>query len=202
MLNRIQGFSGFAIMLLLGGCGGGTTASTGVGAVTTVSVSAPANTVVIGGTLQLTASPTDATGNAVTGQSATWMTSNQTVATVSTSGLVSGLVAGPVTITATISGIAGSTALTVGSAPAAATVQATTSQQFTPSQVDITAGGTVTWQFSTLAHNVTFSASGAGTPANIGLTSSASVSRTFATAGTFAYTCTIHAGMNGTVVVH
>jgi plastocyanin len=202
MHNRLREFSGFAIVLLLSGCGGSTTASTAVGSVTTVSVSAPSANVAIGGTMQLTASPTDANGNAITGQSATWASSNQSVATVSQSGLVSGLTFGTVTITATISGVPGTAALTVASAPAAATVQANTSLQFTPGQVDIAAGGTVTWQFSTTAHNVTFNASAAGTPANIGTTSSASVARTFTTAGTFAYTCTIHAGMNGTVVVH
>jgi Bacterial Ig-like domain (group 2)./Copper binding proteins, plastocyanin/azurin family. len=152
--------------------------------------------------LQLTASPSDARGNAVSGQTATWTSSNQAVATVSTSGLVSGLTFGPVTITATISGIPGSTALTVAAAPAAATVEANTSSQFKPAQVDITAGGTVTWQFSTLTHNVTFGGSAAGTPANIPDATSASVARTFTTAGTFAYSCTLHPGMTGTVVVH
>jgi plastocyanin len=29
-----------------------------------------------------------------------------------------------------------------------------------------------------------------------------SISRTFNTAGSFGYTCTLHGGMNGTVVVH
>ena len=204
MYNRLREFSGFAIALLLSGCGGGGTTATGVvvGSVTTVSVSGPSTTVAIGGTMQLTATPADANGNAITGQSALWMTSNQAVATVSTGGLVSGIIAGPVTITATVGAIAGSAALTVAPAPAAATVQANTSQLFTPKQVDITAGGTVTWQFSTLAHNVTFTTTGAGTPANIPDASSTSVARSFTTAGTFAYQCTIHPGMTGTVVVH
>jgi plastocyanin len=66
--------------------------------------------------------------------------------------------------------------------------------------VDIAAGGTVTWTFET-RHNVTFS-SVSGRPADIPNTSSGSVSRTFAQAGTFDYHCTIHTGMSGTVVVH
>jgi plastocyanin len=85
---------------------------------------------------------------------------------------------------------------------ATATVQATTSQQFSPRQVDIIVGGTVTWQFSGLAHNVTFTGSAAGTPGNIGLTANAAVSRTFSTTGTYGYVCTVHPGMAGTVVVH
>jgi plastocyanin len=204
MHKRLQVYSGFAIILLLsacGGSGGGTTVPL-IGPVTTVSISAPSTTIALGGTMQLTASPTDANGNAVTGQTATWTSSNQGVASVSTSGLVSGLTFGAVTITATISGIAGSKGLTVAAPPAAATVQATAGLQFDPGQVDIIAGGTVTWAFAAVLHNVTFGGSAAGTPTNIGSTSSASVARTFTTAGTFAYSCTLHAGMTGTVVVH
>jgi trimeric autotransporter adhesin len=203
MQMRLQEFSGFAIILLLSACGDGGIGSPPAPVVTTVSISAPSTTVAVGGSMQLTASATDANGNAVTGMTATWASSNQVVATVvSTSGVVSGVAAGSVTITATINGIAGSKGLTVTPFPAAATVQAGTGVVFDPLQVDITAGGTVTWAFATLTHNVTFSGGTAGTPANIGNTSSASVARTFTTAGTFNYTCTLHAGMNGTVVVH
>ena len=201
---RTRAFGGIAILALFCACGGGsdTTTPTTVGPVTTVTVTGPSTTVVIGGTLQLTASPTDAHGNAVTGLTATWASSDQTVATVSASGLVSGVKAGTATITATMSGISGSTALSVATAPQTATVQATLSQQFTPKQVDILAGGTVTWQFSTLTHNVTFSGTANGTPQNIPDATSTNVTRTFTAAGTFAYQCTIHPGMTGTVVVH
>jgi plastocyanin len=85
---------------------------------------------------------------------------------------------------------------------ATATVQANPAQQFSPGQVDITTGGTVTWQFSGLAHNVTFTGSAAGTPANIGTSTNVAVARTFSTAGSFTYVCTLHPGMQGTVVVH
>jgi plastocyanin len=73
---------------------------------------------------------------------------------------------------------------------------------FDPGQVDITAGGTVTWRFGTVTHNVTFNGTAAGTPANVDNTTSANQARTFTTAGSFPYHCTLHAGMNGTVVVH
>ena len=71
---------------------------------------------------------------------------------------------------------------------------------FDPEQVTITRSGSVTWNFGELAHNVNFGGI-AGAPANIGNTTNAQVSRTFGTAGTFPYRCTLHAGMNGTVIV-
>jgi plastocyanin len=71
-----------------------------------------------------------------------------------------------------------------------------------PPDVDIAVGGTVTWTFQSLTHNVTFTTTAAGTPANTGDQTNTSVPRTFTTAGTFTYHCTLHPGMNGTVTVH
>jgi plastocyanin len=85
--------------------------------------------------------------------------------------------------------------------PSTATVQAGNDSQFNPNSVDIAVGGTVSWVFGSLAHNVTFQ-SGTGVPASIGNSSSQTVTRSFGTAGSFQYTCTLHAGMDGTVVVH
>jgi plastocyanin len=67
---------------------------------------------------------------------------------------------------------------------------------FDPQVVKIAAGGSVTWtnQDST-THTVTFSDSSQ----NIG--HGASVTKTFATPGTYAYSCTIHPSMTGTVEV-
>jgi plastocyanin len=84
--------------------------------------------------------------------------------------------------------------------PASANVVAgETTNTFAPSSVNVARNGTVTWTFGYLQHNVTFSSAGA--PANIPNSTDTQVSRTFATAGTFNYTCTLHPGMNGTVVV-
>jgi plastocyanin len=70
---------------------------------------------------------------------------------------------------------------------------------FTPANIQVNVGTTVTWNWAQEArdHNVTF---------NDGTTSGnksagASYSRTFATAGTFNYSCTLHGGMNGSVLV-
>jgi plastocyanin len=72
---------------------------------------------------------------------------------------------------------------------------------FSPDSVRIAVGGTVTWDWGAggVTHNVTFTPS-AGVPADIANRNSGTQSRTFSTAGTFIYRCTIHAGMNGSVV--
>ncbi|MFL5607199.1 MAG: Ig-like domain-containing protein [Gemmatimonadaceae bacterium] len=190
--------------MLLSACSGGGDATVTPPAVSTVTVTAPSGTVAVGSTLQLTAVPKDANGNVLTGLAQSWSTSDQSHATVNATGLVSGVAAGPATISATVSGVTGSLALTVTAAviSANATVDATPNLVFDPAQVDITQGGTVTWRFGTVTHNVTFNGTAAGTPANIDNTTSASKGATFTTAGAYPYHCTLHPGMNGTVIVH
>src|SRR5213079_454088 len=65
--------------------------------------------------------PKDASGNALTGRTITWSSSDNSVATVSSSGLVSGVVAGSATITATSEGQSGPSAITVTPPSAGAT---------------------------------------------------------------------------------
>ena len=73
---------------------------------------------------------------------------------------------------------------------------------FSPTSVTLTRNGTVTWsnEGGTTAHNVTFAAA-TGVPANVANMTSGTATRTFATAGTFSYQCTNHAGMSGQVIV-
>lgn len=72
---------------------------------------------------------------------------------------------------------------------------------FSPANVNLLAGGTVTWTNSSgTLHNVTFSAA-TGAPSDVANIGSGSANRTFPTAGTFAYQCTNHSGMSGSVVV-
>jgi len=68
---------------------------------------------VVGATLQLTATPKDAFGNPLSGRAVTWSSNVSGVATVSGTGLVTGLGIGGVTITATSEGQSGSAAVTV-----------------------------------------------------------------------------------------
>ncbi|HUR92547.1 MAG TPA: plastocyanin/azurin family copper-binding protein [Gemmatimonadaceae bacterium] len=72
---------------------------------------------------------------------------------------------------------------------------------FSPTSLTIQVGGTVTWNnTSATTHNVTFNTA-AGAPPNIGDHSSGSSSRTFTTAGTFGYQCTLHGGMTASITV-
>jgi plastocyanin len=71
---------------------------------------------------------------------------------------------------------------------------------FLPGGVQVARGGTVTWtNATTFVHNVTFTTAGA--PANVPDMGSGSASRTFPSAGNFAYQCTLHEFMNGQVQV-
>jgi plastocyanin len=82
-----------------------------------------------------------------------------------------------------------------------ATVNATPDIAFQPTPASVLPGGTVTFAFGTVAHNVYFDAA-PGAPADIpGNNSSVSVDRTFATAGTYTYGCHIHPGMRGSIAV-
>lgn len=81
------------------------------------------------------------------------------------------------------------------------TVAATASLAFTPPSLQVHAGEAVKFSFGGVGHNVFFDAA-AGAPTDIGGTNAnVTVSRTFATAGTYHYSCHIHPAMHGEVVV-
>jgi plastocyanin len=94
----------------------------------------------------------------------------------------------------------GTTAPTTEPSPAQVTVHATDAMAFTPNSVTVRPGGKVEFEFGSVAHTVVFAAI-AGAPAEIPSSASTTVERAFASAGTFAYHCTIHPGMGGTVIV-
>ncbi len=89
--------------------------------------------------------------------------------------------------------------------PTTATVQATPQITFEPATTTIAVGGTVTFAFGSVPHNVFFEDDGnpePGAPANIEPpTANASVDRTFTTAGDFEYYCHIHPSMEGHIIV-
>src|SRR6266511_327269 len=85
--------------------------------VASVAVSPATASILVGQTVQLTGTPKDASGNALSGRVVTWGSSNNSIATVTSSGLVSGVAAGSATITATSEGQSGASAVTVAAAP-------------------------------------------------------------------------------------
>lgn len=73
---------------------------------------------------------------------------------------------------------------------------------FTPSQITVAKGGTVTWTNNdTTAHTVTDDLSNVGGPNSGEIAPGATYSFTFTKTGSFQYHCTIHPSMRGTIVV-
>src|SRR5579862_7489032 len=79
-------------------------------------------------------------------------------------------------------------------------VLASNALQFTPVQLSIDVGQSVTWTFGSTAHTVVFTQV-TGVPSDIPATKSDNVSRLFTVAGQYNYICTIHTGMHGTILV-
>ncbi|PYP46446.1 MAG: hypothetical protein DMD42_04275 [Gemmatimonadetes bacterium] len=104
--------------------------------VASVQVSPPTASLTPGQTAQLTATPKDSAGSALTGRAVTWTSSAPTVASVSASGLVTGGTVGSATITAMSEGWTGSATVTVALVPVASVV-------VTPATATIPVLGTV-----------------------------------------------------------
>lgn len=101
------------IVALTLSCSDGGTTGPKVEPVASVVVSPPTGSVGIGETLQLTATAKDAKGNVLSGRSFTWSSSQESAATVNSSGLATGVSEGTATITATCEGRSGSAAVSV-----------------------------------------------------------------------------------------
>ena len=73
---------------------------------------------------------------------------------------------------------------------------------FTPSQITVAKGGTVTWTNNdTTTHTVVDDLSNAGGPNSGDIAPGKSYSFTFTKTGSFQYHCSIHPSMRGTIVV-
>jgi plastocyanin len=160
-----------------------------------------------GNSQTITVQARDAQGGVITNAPApTFSAANAGIAEVDGGGVVLGVSAGSTTINVslTMSGVTKTAAVAVTVSGTLANqvdvVAGTADFVFTPKNVAVKAGGSVTWTFGTLSHTVTFVAT-TGAPASIAETVSATASRTFNTAGDFTYNCTIHAGMSGKVIV-
>ena len=107
--------------------------------VASVSVAPASASLTVGQTSQLTATPRDASGAALSGRVVTWTTSNGQVATVTTAGLVRAIAAGSATIPATSEGRSGTASVTVTAAPPVPVATVTVS----PATASVQAGQTV-----------------------------------------------------------
>jgi plastocyanin len=95
---------------------------------------------------------------------------------------------------------------TAASAPASATVDmvagGSAGYSFSPSTATVAKGGSVTWSNSSNApHTVTFSDSSIKSSGPDFISPNKTFKTSFAKSGRFSYSCTIHPGMTGTVVV-
>lgn len=83
--------------------------------------------------------------------------------------------------------------------PPASNAVVVSNDKFTPTSLQVTSGTTVTWTWASgsVGHNVTFDDG-----VHSATQSSGTYTRTFSTAGTYAYHCTIHGTpMSGTITV-
>lgn len=78
-------------------------------------------------------------------------------------------------------------------------------ESFSPNDLQIAANDRVRWNFAKApngdGHNVRFFPRVAGSPSDIPVMFSDTVTKTFPTKGEFQYVCDVHPGMNGRVVV-
>ncbi len=158
---------GLVISIALAGCGGGSSSSGGSGGggtptLSSISVSPASASLAISSTQSFTATGhySDGTTKDLT-SSASWSSSDSTVATISSGGLATGVAAGTATVTATSGGKSGTATITVTAAnltsitisPATASIEAGATQQFMATghyddstTKDLT--GSVTWTSS------------------------------------------------------
>ncbi len=185
------------------------TVTTGAGILATVVVDAQDRTIPLGQLTQATVNGRDLLGGAVPlgSRVITWSSSNAAIATITQAGVVTGVGIGAATLQASVADGAvartGTVTITVTSIPNAPTTADVVMPglTFSPFETVVKLGGTVRFLFPALAHNVIWDRRLAGSPADINIISNATVSRVFPTVGVFPYTCTLHPGMDGTVIV-
>src|SRR5712692_8753546 len=109
-------------------------------AIASVTIAPAPDTLVVGTTVQLTATTQDEAGHALTGRVLAWTSSDTTKAKVSATGLLTGVAVGSATITATSEGKSGTAAVTVLPAPERAQVRVF------PDSITTVVGGSVLFE--------------------------------------------------------
>jgi plastocyanin len=197
-----------AVLVASAACGGGDSGTNPPPAVELGSIVASVTTVNLaaGQSQTITMTARDVSNNPIASASGyTFTSANPSVAIVRGVGQITALSAGStqINVSLTFNGKTATTSVAVtvtGTLPSTLSVAAGNSNVFDPATAAVARTGTVSWTFGTVTHNVTFG-SAAGAPANIANVSSTTVSRQFNNAGQFDYTCTLHQGMNGLMLV-
>ncbi len=137
----------------------------------------------------------------------TWSTTTPQVASVTNAGVVRAIGVGTATVRVSVqdgpdvrTATASFTVAPIADAPSTTDV-VMPGLTFSPFESVVKVGGTVRFIFPALPHNVIFTPRLPGSPADIGVLANTIVSRTFAAAGVYPYTCTLHPGMDGTIIV-
>ncbi|HEY7899395.1 MAG TPA: Ig-like domain-containing protein [Gemmatimonadaceae bacterium] len=139
---RSLGFALAASSTALVACGGGGGDSIvgppggGGKAVATITLSPSTASIVVGGTTTLSAALADASGNALSGRTVTWTSSDASIASTSDAGVVTGKAVGSATITATSEGKTAQSTITVTDPVATLTLS--------PATAGLVIGGTTT----------------------------------------------------------
>ncbi len=210
--------AGLTLLVGVSACGGGgtdtpvapvTPPAPVAGVLAKLAVNATETQLELGQGTVATAEGRDGLGGAVAlgTRTVTWTSSNAAIATVKSTGLIAAVGVGSATITATVpngTGTAsGSVALVItgiAGAPATADVAMAT-QLFIPSEIVVKIGGTVRFFFTNIEHNVIWNPRLTGSPTDILVTTSQTITRVFPTVGVYPFDCTVHPGMSGRVIV-
>ncbi len=185
------------------------TVTTAAGVLSQVVAGVSEPQLIIGQGTQATVTGRDAGGATVAlgTRTVTWTSSNSSIVTVTNSGVVAAIGVGTVTLSVSVSN--GATPLTastqvtanaIADAPTSTDV-AMAPASFIPFESVVKVGGTVRFFFTAIDHNVIWNPRLPASPADILVTTNATVLRTFPTVGVFPFECTVHPGMIGRVVV-
>jgi hypothetical protein len=159
------------LALALIACPGGGTPNTPV--LTSIQLIAPSTTLEVGGTVAFTAAPKDQNGNAMSGVSITFNSSDPSKATVTSGGVATGAAAGTTNITASSGGVtSNAVALTVTPQPTSFTISNPTPASLTLGASDLKTASVIVSRSGGQADPISFEL--LGVPTNAGLTANVS----------------------------
>lgn len=149
----VRGLKPGVALIMATSAGISDTATATVSAVTlpvsSMTVTPTSANVIVGQNMPVTANVLAADGSTLAGQTVTWNSSNRSVATVSSTGSITGVAPGTAQVQATSSGLSSTVAVTVSPVPAVPVGSVTV----TPSPATVVAGSTVQLTAATLDAN-------------------------------------------------